>query len=75
MLVFYYKLQHVSAVRISHHRVHVGYTKKKYECREASVYSGTNYNNIILKIGTVRLQALHNNFTEFLRYNQLETLI
>jgi hypothetical protein len=48
MLVFYYTLQHVSALQINHHQVDVGYTKgNTYKGREADVESFMNYNNII----------------------------
>jgi len=45
--VFYYTLQHVSAVQISHHPVDIGYTQKKYKGREVYLYRAMNYNNII----------------------------
>jgi len=53
--VFYYILQHVLAVRISHHQIH-----KKCKGREACPYSGMNYNNIIPKNGIIRLKLIAN---------------
>ena len=42
-------MYHVSAVQISHNPVDVGYTRRIYREREASLYSCTNYNNTIKK--------------------------
>jgi hypothetical protein len=43
--------------------------KNKWKGREASLYGGMNYKNIILKNGITRLKLIHNHVTEFLRYN------
>jgi len=41
-VVFYYALQHVAAIQISHRHVCVGYTKRNVKGeRESSLYSGT----------------------------------
>jgi len=44
-VVFYYILQHVLAVQISHHKVY----NKKCKWREACLYSGMNYNILFQK--------------------------
>jgi hypothetical protein len=45
-IVFYYTLQHVSAVQISHHQAYVKSTKKN-KGEKASLYSVMNYKLII----------------------------
>jgi hypothetical protein len=58
VLVFYYTLQHVSAVQISHHQVGAGYTNTM--SREAGLlYIGTNRKIIIPKNGIIRLNLMH----------------
>jgi len=44
-IVFYYKLQHVSAVQISHHHGDVGYKKRNIQGQRL-LSSVMNYNNI-----------------------------
>jgi hypothetical protein len=46
-IAFYYTLQHVSAVQISHHQVDVEKKQKEYKGREAFRYFVMNYYYII----------------------------
>ena len=64
--------KHVIAVQINHLQ-EVSDTQKEYTGREAIIYSGTNYKNIIPKKGIIRLKLIHNYVTEFLTYNQCVT--
>jgi len=41
--------------------------------REACLYSGTSYNNIIPKNGKIKLRLMHNYVMEFLNSYQCET--
>jgi hypothetical protein len=43
--------------------------KNKCQGREASLYGGMNYNNIMRKNLIIRLKLIHNHVTELLRYN------
>jgi hypothetical protein len=49
-------------------------TQKGYKGREACLYGGTNYNNIMPKNGMIRLKLIHSCVMEFLSYNQRGTV-
>jgi hypothetical protein len=74
-IVFYYTLQRVSAVQISHHQGDVRYIKMNVK-GEAPLFTVVRIITILFqKDGNIRLKGMHNYVTEFLRYNQCQTVI
>jgi hypothetical protein len=71
-IVFYYTLQHVSAVQISHHHGDVGYKERNIQ-GQRHLSSVINYNNF-QKNAIIRLKPVHNNVTEFLSSNLHRTI-
>jgi len=69
-IVFFYIQQHVLAVQISHHQVDVRYIKINVK-RKRPLFMVVWIITILCKKknGIIRLKQIHNQVTEFLRYN------